>query len=360
MDFYEAESESNNNFMQYFDGKLGNMSNKSTDRLGGSTDSLSDAVSGNIEEEADAAPRFAGPSGTLIFPLDRRVVNNDPGTIDLPAGGKVVWFMRHGQSIGNVAKKAAESKDVRDKSGRKNYKMYADSMEYLDAPLSEEGVKQARAAQQTVATWKVKPQLIVCSPLTRAIQTAAIVYEQILDQVQLVVRPEMREFDPTMKENQGSTLPELRVSAALKNLSRWPTIQKALSEESTKDWSANWDEKWARGGPECAKHIRDKSRLKAFGTWLQSRPETHIATVSHFGTILKFMMGASWPIVNAPDKPPMMPNAGWVVVSISPEGSSALSAKGVGKSLGTGPGRGTPRRKRRIQSKDVKRKRGPT
>lgn len=103
---------------------------------------------------------------------------------------KFVWHIRHGQSTGNVAKLAAWAAD--DGTGKSDhFDSYRESLSHVDARLTEQGCQEARNA-----AGRIRPELVVCSVLTRAIQTAAIMFEDLLrtGEVKLVIRPELREF----------------------------------------------------------------------------------------------------------------------------------------------------------------------
>ncbi|MET7995985.1 histidine phosphatase family protein [Amycolatopsis sp. NPDC005232] len=74
-----------------------------------------------------------------------------------------VGLLRHGQSTGNVAREAAEAagREVIDIAERD-----------ADVPLSELGLRQARAAGEWLAG--EPPQLVVASPYRRAVDTARV------------------------------------------------------------------------------------------------------------------------------------------------------------------------------------------
>jgi broad specificity phosphatase PhoE len=97
---------------------------------------------------------------------------------------KLVWHIRHGQSTGNVARDRGEN--------------YQTNPDYTDTPLSKLGKKQAREAKKIVSNWREKPCLVVSSAMTRSIQTAAIIFEDLLKtgDTELVIRPEIREYWP--------------------------------------------------------------------------------------------------------------------------------------------------------------------
>lgn len=152
----------------------------------------------------------------------------------------------------------------------------------------------------------------------------------------LVLRPELREYPDSMVENCGSKLSEMRGDPRLKRMPAWHSIEKALSSTSTLDWQYQWDYKWSMGesceeGGAWQEHINDPDRIARFQTWLASRKETYIATVSHFGTVNNVLNRGPWTAgkakkpVHEPNKAAAWPaggvtkmfnmqNAGWVAV----------------------------------------------
>lgn len=259
----------------------------------------------------------------------------------LSAGCKLVWFFRHGQSTANAAFAAATAADRQDGHADgegESFMRYKADIAYIDAPLTSAGLAQAVAAQQKIEAWKVQPSLIVCSPLTRALQTAAIIFEPLLASgaARLVVRPELREFFGDLMEARGRTLPDLRRCPQLRALAQWPAVDAALSEAATADWQALWDEQWAEGAHGAwQEHCEDGRRMEAFGRWLAAQPDTHIATVSHWGTINNFLNRQPWAESAPPRRelpwahdasawPPgglarvfEVPNCGWIAVRMS-------------------------------------------
>ena len=191
-----------------------------------------------------------------LHDLDEDDVCNDSDKLAerIGDGSKLVWHFRHGQSTGNVARDQAHS--------RKKLEAYRRNPLYADAPLTELGKQQACDAAQVVATWKVQPDLVICSSLTRSIQTAALIFAQQLSEgVQLIVRPELREYWPDNIENQGRPLPDLRRCKHLHGLPSWPAVEKALSAEQTADWSEEWDANWANGD-KWTQHCGSGERMK--------------------------------------------------------------------------------------------------
>src|SRR3954464_8451618 len=83
-----------------------------------------------------------------------------------------LYILRHGQSAGNVARDHAESEGL---------EMIALSHRDADVPLSELGIRQARAAGAWLASRpsSERPDLILSSPFTRAYQTATVIAEAL-------------------------------------------------------------------------------------------------------------------------------------------------------------------------------------
>eukprot|EP00747_Dinoflagellata_sp_TGD_P184908 gnl/TRDRNA2_/TRDRNA2_41008_c0_seq1.p1 gnl/TRDRNA2_/TRDRNA2_41008_c0~~gnl/TRDRNA2_/TRDRNA2_41008_c0_seq1.p1 ORF type:complete len:306 (-),score=57.42 gnl/TRDRNA2_/TRDRNA2_41008_c0_seq1:65-982(-) len=271
-------------------------------------------------------------------------VNNsgDDLATDVPPGGKLLWLFRHGQSTGNVAKEAARAADRKawelDPTAAPTAEMrYISSTDYIDAPLTELGLEQARAARLQIAAWALKPTLIVASPLTRAIQTAAIVFEDLLKSgsAQLVIRPELREFFPDNNENSGRTLQELRRCQLLQALARWADVKLALSDEAVAEWGEAWDAGWADGAGAWQAHCGDPARLANLSAWLEQQPASRVVMVCHWGTINNFLNRqpwadhlpreevqerwgrAMWPLGGLA-RTFHMQNCGWVAVIMSP------------------------------------------
>ncbi|RZJ52551.1 MAG: histidine phosphatase family protein [Acidovorax sp.] len=98
-----------------------------------------------------------------------------------------LWVVRHGQSAGNVARDAAEAAGVEtiDLAWRD-----------IDVPLSDLGTEQSIALGQWWGQQPVdaQPEVILCSPYIRAVQTARLVAEHSrLEHVTLRLDERLRE-----------------------------------------------------------------------------------------------------------------------------------------------------------------------
>jgi broad specificity phosphatase PhoE len=101
---------------------------------------------------------------------------------------QTLWLVRHGQSAGNVARDAAEAGGLH---------VIDIATRDLDVPLSDLGERQA----QSLGHWfgaldrRDQPQIVLCSPYTRAEQTARLLLENagITGAVQLRMDERLRE-----------------------------------------------------------------------------------------------------------------------------------------------------------------------
>jgi broad specificity phosphatase PhoE len=82
-----------------------------------------------------------------------------------------LWVVRHGQSAGNVARDAAEAAGLA---------MIDIAERDIDVPLSELGVRQARALGRWFGTLprERQPEVLLCSPYVRARETARLVLDE--------------------------------------------------------------------------------------------------------------------------------------------------------------------------------------
>lgn len=206
--------------------------------------------------------------------------------VRLQQSEKLVWFFRHGESAANVAKaEAAEADSLRGDGRATATAAYKVDPALADAPLTERGLEQARQGAAAIAGWRVQPELIVCSPLTRALQTAALLFEPaLLSGTPLVVRPELREYFGHLIEARGRPIEQLLAEPSLRALPSWPAVEAALAPEATRHWRQAWDAELADGAG-WRGHADDGARCAAFKRWLSEQPQARVATVSHWGTV---------------------------------------------------------------------------
>lgn len=91
--------------------------------------------------------------------------NPKPFTIKHP---KILWLVRHAESIANLARRKAESEGLLtiEFPGRE-----------MDVPLSEHGVKQSMALGDWFANQSEKPTVVISSPYERTKETARLILD---------------------------------------------------------------------------------------------------------------------------------------------------------------------------------------
>eukprot|EP00055_Hartaetosiga_balthica_P017795 m.123250 g.123250 ORF g.123250 m.123250 type:complete len:489 (+) comp9404_c1_seq9:111-1577(+) len=184
------------------------------------------------------------PPGLKLIDCEEYNKTDDRKT-KLDAGDKIVYFIRHGQSVGNVARRDERFSDA-----------------CYDAPLTEHGQLQARKLQEYVERWGV--QKVYSSPLTRALQTTCLAFERLSQPI--VAWPMVTEFYPHMPECRGRNRDELEQMLLLTTMSRFKDVQ----------MDGVYDQWWHAAGD---RHFR----LSSFFQWLATCPETKIAVVCHWG-----------------------------------------------------------------------------
>jgi broad specificity phosphatase PhoE len=181
----------------------------------------------------------------------------------------------------------------------------------FDTRLTEDGQKRARLVAAQAQKLRPQPQLIVSSPLTRALQTAELAFGPLIDAgVPCLALPLARErlFLSSDVGRPGLELaaefPRWRGSLARLEDGWWRTVDGGTGSSSSESKSESDDD----GGrprrsrrrlrtptpkPNDAIAVDEEgddqfaARMDAFGEWLRRRPEQHIAVVSHWGVILE-------------------------------------------------------------------------
>lgn len=177
---------------------------------------------------------------------------------------KVLHFMRHAQSIGNVA----GAQFPKGSAARKQ--VYQDER-YFDAPLSEEGLAQCQRLAGTDGALP-EAQLILASPLTRALQTATIAFSLgatvNVAGPSLVVLEELREFNSSKPHPCDWRQPR-------------ESLEPVFPHADFSEMVNGPDSILGPGLVETAPHC--DGRIDRLLTWLRKRPERSIACVSHYG-----------------------------------------------------------------------------
>jgi broad specificity phosphatase PhoE len=183
----------------------------------------------------------------------------------------VVHFVRHGQATHNVRAEVAREAGC----SHEEFIAAMKADDEVDAELTHEGREQARAAAAKLASrQQLGPgeggglahlELIVCSPLSRAVETASLVFGEHAERgVPFVSYEGLREWNGYLLNAQRRP----RVHLA----QRFPHVDFSAIPESDESWTAEL---------EAAQEVA--MRGVAFLEWLCSRPERHVAVVAHGG-----------------------------------------------------------------------------
>jgi len=183
---------------------------------------------------------------------------------------KVVHFVRHAQAVSNAA--AAEQ-------GHHAYK----SEEYFDAELTLFGEQQARSLGKQEADALMQAQLVVCSPLSRAVQTATWMYATALEQAGVSARAPPIELVDLCREKLGTNPCDRRRTIAEIRAMHGGALERTFRRVSDEECSSGeGDAPWDAYGPakrEDAGSILKRANL--FLDWLFCRPEFCITVVTH-------------------------------------------------------------------------------
>eukprot|EP00930_Biecheleria_cincta_P084320 TRINITY_DN73805_c0_g1_i1.p1 TRINITY_DN73805_c0_g1~~TRINITY_DN73805_c0_g1_i1.p1 ORF type:complete len:365 (-),score=51.18 TRINITY_DN73805_c0_g1_i1:145-1239(-) len=180
---------------------------------------------------------------------EKRKFSASDGWPEVGGGSKWICFVRHAQALHNVCN---------------------DNLWTPDNPLTDEGKKQCADARNE---WGIKifpeADLIVTSPMTRALQTGYLISGS-QDDLNWMVTPMCAEKLSGATCDQGRPKPEL-----LKELP-WMNSWQGVAELD--------DEWWTE------KRAAEEERVTAFLDFLEKRTEERIVVVSH-GAFLEYIVG---------------------------------------------------------------------
>lgn len=174
---------------------------------------------------------------------------------------KTLHFIRHAQSLHNaLAETTADEDNLRRDPALR------------DAPLTDLGHAQARALAAEVAALR-EVELVVVSPLTRAIQTTLAAFD-------------------------GHPAPRLVQALHREHLDSWCDVGSppaVLARAFPMLDFAHLDDPWWHVGADATPYAQEPlelldRRVEAFAGWLRARPEGCIAVVGH-GTFLRRLTG---------------------------------------------------------------------
>lgn len=186
-------------------------------------------------------------------------------------GAKVLHFLRHAEAEVNAAGRAFEKDDPRKKAVRLG-------MKYFDSRLSEKGLAACKELRVGTYKGRLAPpsvQLVLVSPLTRALQTATAVFGcGEAGQPSLISVEALREFcgkafQPCDSRRDPKELSADFPHAAFENVPAGPDT--LLGPEVVES-------------PESA-----DARIRWLLSWIRSRPETNIACVGHMQILTRVL-----------------------------------------------------------------------
>jgi len=236
--------------------------------VGGAADADPDA----LEAEADDVNAATAPATLMTM---------------IPAATKEVVLLRHARSLGQVAHpRARRSSDA-----------------LVDAALSPGGWQQARLLRVAVARpgSRVAVDLVVTSPLTRALQTAVAVFSGALGADadegawrKFVVAPDLAEVDSSrhvIPENRGRPLAHVARDRAADlsvvrhmDLARvealgWPAQERPPNPGEAEDSRARHGRRDGDARHHRRRDVRDTLE------WVLDRPEPRVVLVTHHNWI---------------------------------------------------------------------------
>lgn len=206
--------------------------------------------------------------------MDRYVnswVSGDP-----PQPPTTVYLIRHGESTHNA--KAFYPADVNDAS-------------YIDADLTARGRDQASALADTVAA--LAPDLVVASPLTRALRTCALACARL---------PHAPVVHPACAERLAYSCDIGSPTVAL--VAAWPRADFAAVPQGAWWWAPAGAPRGAHESLRRLRRPRDgggggaeprdavAARAAEFRRWVVSRPERRVVVFSH-GVYLRHLLAPS-------------------------------------------------------------------
>jgi broad specificity phosphatase PhoE len=188
------------------------------------------------------------------------------------AACKIVHFVRHGQGFHNLLADLANERNIHFTPFTNQPENPYVNAAVLDAPLTELGRQQAEGLRERISQLPAQPQLIVSSPLCRALQTASLAFLHV--QVPFVAHELVR-------EEMGVHVCDQRRSVARHQVD-FPHVDFDLIQN-------NEDVLFQHDTRERRHDVGD--RAYQFLEWLHKRPEQHVAVTSHSAWLLTLFHG---------------------------------------------------------------------
>jgi broad specificity phosphatase PhoE len=189
--------------------------------------------------------------------------NDDNTQVDGGDATKVLYLIRHGESQGQVARRNGLDRK-RDPS-------------LMDAGLTQKGWGQATQIPGLLGTKAMSSiELVVSSPLTRALHTALVAFQDLREDSSFVLHYDICEIGSNIPEN----IPR-PVEKVIHDLQGLPRVEQVDHESLKPD---NWPPDQSHH-ESSSKNGRNES-IHKFLLWLaQEREETVIAVVCHYNVI---------------------------------------------------------------------------
>lgn len=198
---------------------------------------------------------------------------------------KTIFFIRHGQSVANAAGPDKVATDLL----------------YYDAQLTPQGCAQASSWRAQAPEWEV--DLVVVSPLTRALQTAAFIFQDTPSP--MLLTPNAREGWWKDAENRGRLAAGLLTGTRHGRLGEavlWPKLGElpgfdgglsrleglsVLETPCAKRWHPEEEARLAlqEGGPELLQEKWQRESLSGLLHELGELEAERVAVVCHWGVI---------------------------------------------------------------------------
>jgi broad specificity phosphatase PhoE len=182
---------------------------------------------------------------------------------------------------------------------------FSDDANLRDAPLSETGIQQCvdnlhpQLLQDQFVDFLEQVELVICSPLTRCLETFTNGVEPKLKQyhgemkkIPVLAVPYLTERIYTASDT-GSPISDLQTKFPLVDFSDcpngwWYSQQYPESEE----WRPYGQGQWYAVPGEPEAHFEE--RMLLLDQWIRNRPERNILLVAHWGVLRHFTSGMEW------------------------------------------------------------------
>lgn len=242
-----------------------------------------------VGSEAASRPSYTSTPPTesahvdkvLIFLRDNGALDLDHGPVQIKASRhvpgesfvgdtktKVVHFQRHGQGYHNLIY------GILDAANAPVPDVYLNDVqtnpflrsELTDSPLTELGREQCRIQKEYASN--LSPEVIVVSPLCRALQTALITFESFRGKIPFISHDGCREELGLLTCNKRKILSE--------KVSEYPNVDFSIVAETAEEEDNLWDPEKR----ECPK-AQSKRIYEFLVDFIKDRPEGELAVVGH-------------------------------------------------------------------------------